>query len=171
MTWAAFTFPACPEVAHDYDSQSLPGDVAARAGVGAEFIALAVAFIAPRLVSPLAAVWKRWRKTQGPDTRTIIKWLTALIVGLGGFLLGLYGYDLRGILNAFMAAVLTYFKTVGEYERDVQVQVKAQRQTDTKRPADLGSANPLDGPTGLEGKYMHVHGRGVTPPQNPWGRP
>lgn len=104
-------------------------DVAARAGVSPEFISLIVWYVAPKLVSPLAAVWKRWKDTSGPDTRTIIKVLTALIVGVGGFALGLYGYDSRGLINAVFAAILTYFKTVGDYDREVQVQAKAARVT------------------------------------------
>lgn len=102
-------------------------DVAARAGLPVEGITALVVLIAPYLVSPLAAVWKRWRRTTGPDTRLVIKVLTALIVGVGGFLLGLYGYDLRGLLNAALAALGAYLKTTGDYERDVNVRAKAAR--------------------------------------------
>lgn len=102
-------------------------DVAVAAGINPEVITIAVSMVAPKLVSPLAAVAKRWRKTHGPDTRTILKVLTALIVGVGGWVLGLYGYDLRGVANAFMAAFLAYFKAIGQYERDVNVQAKANR--------------------------------------------
>ena len=110
-------------------------DVAARAGLPVEGITALVVLIAPYLVSPLAAVWKRWRKTTGPDTRLVIKWLTALIVGLGGFLLGLYGYDLRGLLNAALAALGAYLKTTGDYERDVNVRAKAARVSAPDVPA------------------------------------
>lgn len=102
-------------------------DVAARAGLPVEGITALVVLLAPYLVSPLAAVWKRWRKTTGPDTRLVIKVLTGLIVGVGGFALGLYGYDLRGLLNAVFAALGAYLKATGDYERDVNVQAKANR--------------------------------------------
>jgi hypothetical protein len=119
-------------------------DVAARAGVSPEFISLVVVYLAPKLVSPLAAVWKRWMGTTGPDTRTIIKWMTALIVGLGGFLLGLYGYDLRGVLNALVAGVVTYFKTVGDYQRDVNVQAKAIKVSPAAPAVPTDTAATLD---------------------------
>lgn len=112
-------------------------DIAAKLGAAPEAVAAFVVFVAPYLVSPLSAIWKRWRKTSGPDTRTIIKVLTGLIVGVGGFALGLYGYDVRGVLNAVMAAVLAYLKTVGDYERDVNVQAKATKvAARTDAPAD-----------------------------------
>lgn len=126
------------------------GAVAAQAGLPVEFITTVIALIAPRLVSPLGAYFKRWRKTSGPDTRTIIKVLTALLVGAGGFALGLYGYDVRGLLNAVVAAFLTYFKTIGEYERDVNVQAKAARATPDEEaplraaPPDEVPASPTD---------------------------
>lgn len=110
-------------------------DVAARAGLPVEGITALVVLIAPYLVSPLAAVWKRWRKTEGPDTRRVIKVLTAVIVGLGGFALGLYGYDLRGVLNAALAALGAYLKTTGDYERDVNVRAKAARVSAPEVPA------------------------------------
>ena len=116
-------------------------DIAGKAGVSPEIISAMVVFVAPLLVSPLAAVWKRWRGTTGPDTRAVIKVLTALIVGVGGFALGLYGYDLRGIVNAIGAAVLAYLKTTGDYERDVNVQAKADRVSAARQ----ASATPAPG--------------------------
>ena len=126
-------------------------DVAGRAGISPEMISAGVVLIAPYLVSPLAAVWKRWRKTSGPDTRAVIKVLTALIVGAGGFALGLYGYDVRGLINAVGAALLAYLKTTGDYERDVNVQAKAARVSqmgtstgDTLPPESPASAGDVE---------------------------
>lgn len=122
-------------------------DVAGRAGISPEMISAGVVLIAPYLVSPLAAVWKRWRKTSGPDTRAVIKFLTALIVGVGGFVLGLYGYDVRGMVNAVGAALLAYLKTTGDYERDVNVQAKAAR---VNQAGESGSdARPAESPASV----------------------
>lgn len=131
-------------------------DVAARLGMSPEMVSAVVVFVAPRLVSPLAAVWKRWRNTTGPDTRMVIKVLTALIVGVLGFALGLYGYDLRGVLNAIGAGILAYLKTTGDYDRDVAVQAKANRLPESApTPVDdvtiaVPAAGPVDVPTGFQ---------------------
>ena len=109
-------------------------DVAAQAGINVEVISTLIGIAAPYLVSPLASVCKRWLKTTGPDTRAVIKILTVLIVVAGGYALGMYGYDWRGVLNAVYAGILAYLKTIGDYERDVNVQRKADR-TATPAPA------------------------------------
>ncbi|OWL98969.1 hypothetical protein CBQ26_00485 [Deinococcus indicus] len=107
-----------------------------QAGIPPELVTAVIAYLAPRLVGPLTAVAKRWLKTTGPSTRMVAKILTVLVVVALGFATGAYTLDLRGVGNAVVAAALAYLKATGDYERDVNVQVKATRKSGADAPTD-----------------------------------
>lgn len=95
------------------------------AGISPEVVTLIIWYIAPKLASPIASWWKRKYNTTGPDTLTVVKFSSAALAIAIGFGTQAYEFSPRGIFNCVCAGILTYIRTTGDYDRDVQVRTKA----------------------------------------------
>lgn len=123
-----------------------------RYGLPAGLFSTVIGLLSAWLIIPLTALAKKLGRTTGPTTVTVSAFFSALLVGVGGWVLGLYGTGTASYGAACWAALLAFLKANGDYLTKVQAQAAALKAV-TGQPARLlNPAEPVTNPAYQEGR-------------------
>lgn len=109
-----------PPSGFQIDVSEVMNKIMAATGFNQETLSAVVGWLAGSVVYHLTALAKHYGKTTGVNTVVVSNIINALIVGVGGYMIGLYGQGTTAILNALLACVLAFVKASGAYRGRVQ---------------------------------------------------
>lgn len=122
-------------------------ELSSRSGgaISPEVVSALIGYLAGGIVWVITAIAKRAGRTSGVTTVMVSAGLSALGVGVGGYLWGLYGTGWDGALNAALAAVSALVTANGKYIANAQAAEKAIKEQVTGDPK---AAPPASSPLG-----------------------